>query len=174
MAVASTVLLSLGALYRWKRSPTVYLVDFACYKPKKEHKISMEGFLKMTKESEGFEEESLQFQRKISTRTGLGDKTYLPRGITSCPPKLCMNEVHLEENIVMFNALDALLAKTGIDPKDIDILVVNCGLFNPTPSLSAMIVNHYRLRSNIKSYNTRSHTVSDDEHYFPQILDVQF
>lgn len=35
----------------------------------------------------------------------------------------------------------------------IDILVVNCSLFNPTPSLSAMIVNHFKMRSNIVSYN---------------------
>lgn len=35
----------------------------------------------------------------------------------------------------------------------IDILVVNCSLFNPTPSLSAMIINHFKMRSNINSYN---------------------
>ena len=35
----------------------------------------------------------------------------------------------------------------------IDILVVNCSLFNPTPSLSAMIVNHFKMRSNVISYN---------------------
>ena len=41
----------------------------------------------------------------------------------------------------------------GIKPRDIDFLVVNCSLFCPTPSLSAMIVNHFRMRSNIVSYN---------------------
>jgi predicted naringenin-chalcone synthase len=35
----------------------------------------------------------------------------------------------------------------------IDILVVNCSLFNPTPSLSAMIVNHFKMRSNTITYN---------------------
>lgn len=35
----------------------------------------------------------------------------------------------------------------------IDILVVNCSLFNPTPSLSAMIIHHFKMRSNIVSYN---------------------
>ena len=35
----------------------------------------------------------------------------------------------------------------------IDILVVNCSLFNPTPSLSAMIINHFKMRSNVVSYN---------------------
>ncbi|KAL5130191.1 3-ketoacyl-CoA synthase 1 [Glycine soja] len=36
---------------------------------------------------------------QISTRVGLGDKTYLPRGITSCPPNLCMSEAHLEMSL---------------------------------------------------------------------------
>ena len=35
----------------------------------------------------------------------------------------------------------------------VDILIVNCSLFNPTPSLSAMIVNHFKMKSNIVSYN---------------------
>ena len=41
----------------------------------------------------------------------------------------------------------------GLKPRDIDILVVNCSLFNPTPSLSAMIINHFKMRSDILSYN---------------------
>ena len=32
-------------------------------------------------------------------------------------------------------------------------MIVNCSLFNPTPSLSAMIVNHFGMRPDIKSYN---------------------
>lgn len=149
----SAVLLFLFGLYWAKRSAPVYLVDFACYKPEKERKISVDSFLKMTEETGGFEEETLQFQRRISMKAGLGDETYLPRGITSRPPNLCMKEARLEAEAVMFGAMDALFAKTGVNPKDIDILVVNCSLFNPTPSLSAMIVNHYKLRTNIKSYN---------------------
>jgi hypothetical protein len=35
----------------------------------------------------------------------------------------------------------------------VDILVVNCSLFNPTPSLSAMLVNHFKMKSNVVSYN---------------------
>lgn len=53
----------------------------------------------------------------------------------------------------MFGALDNLFAGTGVKPKDIGILIVNCSLFNPTPSLSSMIINKYKLRGNIKSFN---------------------
>ncbi|MED6147770.1 inositol polyphosphate kinase kcs1 [Stylosanthes scabra] len=141
------------AFYLAKRSKPVYLVDFACYKPQEERKISVESFLKMSEESGEFQDETLQFQRRISSRAGLGDETYLPKGITARPPRLCMEEARAEAEAVMFGALDALFAKTGVNPRDIDIVVVNCSLFNPTPSLSAMIVNHYKLRTNVKTYN---------------------
>ncbi|KAJ9681047.1 hypothetical protein PVL29_020111 [Vitis rotundifolia] len=149
----SVVLLFLLGVYWAKRPSPVYLVDFACYKPEDERKMSVESFLEMTEDNGKFEEETVQFQRRISTRSGLGDETYLPRGITSRPPNLCMKEARAEAEAVMFGALDSLFSKTGVKPSDIGILIVNCSLFNPTPSLSAMIVNHYKLRTDISSYN---------------------
>ncbi|XP_019058304.1 PREDICTED: 3-ketoacyl-CoA synthase 1-like [Tarenaya hassleriana] len=140
-------------LYLAKRPRPVYLVDFACYKPEDERKMSVESFLTMTEENGAFNEEAVQFQRRISNRAGLGDETYLPRGITSRPPKLCMSEARAEAEAVMFGALDALFDKTGVKPADVGILIVNCSLFVPTPSLSAMVVNRYKMREDIKSYN---------------------
>ena len=58
-----------------------------------------------------------------------------------------------EAEQVMFGALDILFKNTGVRLKDIGILVVNCSLFNPTPSLSSMIINRYKLRGNILSFN---------------------
>jgi 3-ketoacyl-CoA synthase len=66
---------------------------------------------------------------------------------------LSLEEARVEAESVMFGALDDLFSKTGVKPRDIGILIVNCSLFNPTPSLSSMIVNHYKLRTDIKSYN---------------------
>lgn len=34
------------------------------------------------------------------------------------------------------------LERTGLKPKDIDVLVTNCSLFNPTPSLAGAFVWH--------------------------------
>nr|XP_023896431.1 3-ketoacyl-CoA synthase 1-like [Quercus suber] len=140
-------------LYWAKRSRPVYLVDFACYKPDDERKVTREFFLKISEDTGAFEEDTLHFQRRITTRSGLGDETYLPRGITSSPPNLCMEEARSEAEAVMFGALDALFQQTGVNPKEIGIVIVNCSLFNPTPSLSSMIVNHYKLRTDIKSFN---------------------
>lgn len=52
-----------------------------------------------------------------------------------------MTSAREEAEMVMFGVMDRLLQRTGVDPKDIDILVVNCSLFCPTPSLSAMVLH---------------------------------
>nr|AAC34858.1 senescence-associated protein 15 [Hemerocallis hybrid cultivar] len=151
---SSSIALLLLGVYYTRRPRPVYLVDFACYKPEDEHKISNEGFLEMTESTTAFNDKSLDFQTKITVRSGLGDETYLPPGIQARPPKLSMAEARLEAETVMFGCLDALFESTGINPsRDIGILIVNCSLFNPTPSLSAMIVNHYKMREDVKSFN---------------------
>ncbi|XVF09728.1 hypothetical protein REPUB_Repub07fG0120400 [Reevesia pubescens] len=55
--------------------------------------------------------------------------------------------------MVLFPVMDDLLSKTKLSPHDIDILVVNCSGFCPSPSLSSIIINKYSMRSDIKSYN---------------------
>ncbi|KAG0458250.1 hypothetical protein HPP92_023407 [Vanilla planifolia] len=53
----------------------------------------------------------------------------------------------------VFGAPDNLFCDTGIKSKDIGALVVNCSLFNPNPSLSAMIVDRYKLHGNMLGFN---------------------
>jgi len=35
----------------------------------------------------------------------------------------------------------------------IDGLIVNCSAFNPTPSLSAAVVNHFKFKQSIRTFN---------------------
>ncbi|XP_037425588.1 3-ketoacyl-CoA synthase 1-like [Triticum dicoccoides] len=141
-------------VYYFKRPRPVYLVEFACYKPEDQNKITKEAFLDMTESTGCFNDETLAFQTKITTRSALGDETYLPSGVLARPPRLNMAEARLEAEAVMFGCLDALFASTGIDPRrDVRILIVNCSLFNPTPSLASMIIHHYKMREDVKSFN---------------------
>eukprot|EP01018_Ginkgo_biloba_P013009 Gb_10050 [translate_table: standard] len=153
VTICSTIFVFVATVYFMKKPRPVYLIDFACYKPEDEIKCPMQRFYHLTEEAKAFTENTIEFQKRISERSGLGDETYLPPGVLSKPPNLCMKEARLEAEAVMFGALDELFAKTGVRPKDVGILIVNCSLFNPTPSLSAMIVNHYKMRGNVKSFN---------------------
>jgi 3-ketoacyl-CoA synthase len=86
-------------------------------------------------------------------RSGLGNETYLPDGVRQFPADKSMASARAEAEMVMFGVMDQLFASTGLKPRDIDILIVNCSLFNPTPSLSAMLVNKYKMRSDTLTYN---------------------
>ncbi|XP_043699617.1 3-ketoacyl-CoA synthase 4-like [Telopea speciosissima] len=149
----SAFLVLVGIVHFMTRPRPVYLIDFACYLPPSELKVPFEKFMKHSKLTGDFDESSLEFQRKILERSGLGEETYFPEAMHAIPPRLTMLSAREEAEQVIFGALDILFKNTNFNPKDIGILVVNCSLFNPTPSLSAMIVNKYKLRSNIKTFN---------------------
>ncbi|XXG64922.1 hypothetical protein AAC387_Pa05g2745 [Persea americana] len=151
--VGSAFLVFGSTVYMMTRPRPIYLVDYACYRPPDNLKVRSTQFMEHSRLSGNFDEPALEFQRKILERGGLGEETYVPEAMHYLPPRPSMAAAREEAEQVMFGALDALFQNTAVKPKDIGILVVNCSLFNPTPSLSAMIVNKYKLRGNIRSFN---------------------
>ncbi|KAJ8555440.1 hypothetical protein K7X08_012936 [Anisodus acutangulus] len=141
------------SLYIMSKPRPIYLLDFACYKPSDDLKVTKEQFIELARKSGKFDEPSLEFQKRILESSGIGNETYVPKSIGSSENTATMKEGRSEASTVMFGALDELFEKTKIRPKDVGVLVVNCSIFNPTPSLSAMIINHYKMRGNILSFN---------------------
>ncbi|KAK8572964.1 hypothetical protein V6N13_048536 [Hibiscus sabdariffa] len=142
-----------AALYLKSRRGKVYLLNFACYKAEADLMCSKERALRLYQGMGIFSEESLAFQKKILERSGLGDKTYLPRGLTTFPMERGIAEERRESEGVIFGAIEELLSKSGIPSGDIGIVVVNCSLFNPVPCLSDTIVNRFKLRHDVLSYS---------------------
>ncbi|MCL7049303.1 hypothetical protein MKW94_001090 [Papaver nudicaule] len=148
------VLMFFGLItYLMSRPRSVYLVDYACYKPPPNLKVSCEKFLGYARLLAYYSEPSLNFLSKILEVSGLGDETYMPKTLHELPQDFSVSGARDETEQVIFGALENLFSKTFVKPKDIGILVVNCSLFNPIPSLSAVIVNKYKLRENIRSFN---------------------
>lgn len=152
--ITCSALLVFGAtVYFMSRPRPVYLVDFACHLPDEKLQVPVQLFMERTRMSGFFDEKSIEFQKKILERSGLGPRTYLPEAMHALPPCPNMKAAREEAEQVMYGCLDELFEKTKIKPKDVGVLVVNCSLFNPTPSLSGMIVNKYKMRGNIRTYN---------------------
>ncbi|RZR97491.1 hypothetical protein BHM03_00026690 [Ensete ventricosum] len=141
------------AVYFMSKPRPIYLLDFACYRPSDDLKVVNCTPAPRSWKSGKFNEESLAFQSRILKSSGIGDETYVPKSVFSPGNCATMTEGLAEASTAMISALDELFDKCRVRPKDVGILVVNCSLFNPTPSLSAMIVNHYNMRGNILSYN---------------------
>ncbi|XP_015166551.1 3-ketoacyl-CoA synthase 20-like [Solanum tuberosum] len=136
-----------------KPSQKVFLIDFACYKPLASQMCTKEKSLEIAKSMGNYSEEMLDKMRMAMDKVGLGDSTYLPKTLVTNSPNLCLETSLKEAQDVMFGALDIVFEKTKIDPKDVGILIVNCSVFDPVPSLSCMIVNHYKMNENVLSYN---------------------
>ncbi|KAG5236918.1 ECERIFERUM family protein [Salix suchowensis] len=135
---SSFLIILIATVYFMSKPRTIYLVDYACYKPPVTCRVPFSTFMEHSRLILKDKPKSVEFQMRILERSGLGEETCLPLG---------------EAELVIFSVMDSLFKKTGLKPKDIDILIVNCSLFSPTPSLSAMVINKYKLRSNIKSFN---------------------
>ncbi|XVE94707.1 hypothetical protein REPUB_Repub02eG0031900 [Reevesia pubescens] len=153
IVICSTILVFGLTVFIMTRPRPVYLVDYSCYRAPDHLKAPYGRFMEHSRLTGDFDESSLEFQRKILERSGLGEETYVPKAMHNIPPTSSMAAAREEAEEVMFGALDILFKNTNVIPKEIGILVVNCSLFNPTPSLSAMIVNKYKLRGNIRSFN---------------------
>jgi len=135
------------------RTSSVYLRGFTCASMPDDWTVTTERFRRTALQNFGLEDKSVEFCLKLLGRSGLGEQTYFPPGLMSYPPDLSMQAARAEALYIFTNTLDALFASTGVNPKDIDILVVNCSLFAPTPSLAAMIMNAYGMREDVNSYN---------------------
>ncbi|KAH0665886.1 hypothetical protein KY285_027092 [Solanum tuberosum] len=133
------------------RPRNVYLVDFACYKPDEADMMSKQQLLDIM--SSTFVNEAVHLQKKVLERSGYSDKTYLPESIRRLPEKIMtFEESRKGTEKVIFGAIDDLLAKTKVKAPEIGIVIVNIGLYNPAPSLSSMIVNHYKLGVDVLTY----------------------
>jgi 3-ketoacyl-CoA synthase len=140
-------------VYLMLRPRAVYLVDYACFRTAPNCRVPFSSFLEHAKQVPVLNDRSIRFMTKLLERSGLGEETCLPPAHHYIPPyDYCtLDAARGEVDLVVFGALDDLFAKTGVSPGDIDILVVNCSLFCPTPSFVDMIINRYKLRSDIRS-----------------------
>ncbi|XP_061370579.1 probable 3-ketoacyl-CoA synthase 21 [Gastrolobium bilobum] len=135
-----------------RRKVPIYLIDFSCYCPPSSYRLPMAMF-EENNLFDNMDPEAVDFQCKIIAKSGFSEETSIPPSLAQIP-KIKALAFGLEEaETIMFSAITDLFQKNNINPKAIDILITNSCVFCPTPSLSAMIVNKFRMRSNIMSFH---------------------
>ncbi|GER55457.1 3-ketoacyl-CoA synthase [Striga asiatica] len=152
-AAAALLLLLLLLVFLLRRRRPVFLFNYSCYKPPPHRRCSFQAAESFLRRQSAFPPAAIEFMRGIYVKSGLGDRTYAPPFIfePGCAPTLKHASQEAEEGISA--AVDALLSKTRMDPLEIDAVVVACGSFSPSPSLSSLIVNRYKLRPDVKTYD---------------------
>uniref|UniRef100_A0A452ZW00 3-ketoacyl-CoA synthase n=1 Tax=Aegilops tauschii subsp. strangulata TaxID=200361 RepID=A0A452ZW00_AEGTS len=147
--LAAFVPAAVAAVYLSLRPRAVYMVDYACFRPSPGLRVPFAAFQEHA--STCVDERSLRFMVRLLERSGLGEETCLPDAQHYIPPERDLESSRDEAELVVFSAIDDLLAKTNVSGEDIDILVVNCSLFAPTPSFADMVVSRYKLREDVRS-----------------------
>uniref|UniRef100_A0A383VN25 3-ketoacyl-CoA synthase n=1 Tax=Tetradesmus obliquus TaxID=3088 RepID=A0A383VN25_TETOB len=136
------------------RKPKVSVLDFAVHRPHESWRFPRSALRDLCERSGHFTEEDIQFQEKIAYRTGLGDETGVCPAIQAgMDEALGIEPARFEFSATCFPAIEDLFAKTGVSPQQVKFIVTNSSLFNPTPSLSAMIMNHFKMGSDTKNYS---------------------
>ncbi|KAK9288683.1 hypothetical protein L1049_017146 [Liquidambar formosana] len=136
-----------------KRKVAIYLLDFACYQPPDSCRLPKSMFVEHIFLDNSFDSDCVAFKTKIMEKSGFSEETSIPPSQSYLPIRKSISFDFEEATTVIFSTVTELLKKNKINPKTIDILISNSSLFCPTPSLSAMVVNKFKMRSNIMSFN---------------------
>ncbi|KAK1279685.1 3-ketoacyl-CoA synthase 7 [Acorus gramineus] len=149
----AAIIITLTAMYCSYRSKKLYILDFSCYQGPDFCRAPVSTYLEHYEISGQFDQDNIKFQAKILERSGLGNEPCVPPGIKVLPPDLSFNASLKEVEDVLFTATEDVLTKNKVNPKTIDILITNCSLFCPTPSMSSMVINRFGFRSNVMSFS---------------------
>ncbi|XVF75406.1 hypothetical protein PTKIN_Ptkin13bG0185900 [Pterospermum kingtungense] len=137
-----------------KRNQYCYMLGYECYKSADDRKLDTEACVKVVMRNKNLGLEQYRFLLKTIVSSGLGEETYGPTNVIDGREESpTEKDAHSEMDEIMFDTLDKLFANSGVSPSEIDILVVDVSLFSPAPSLTSRIINRYKMRDNIKSFN---------------------
>ncbi|XBH67903.1 hypothetical protein VPH35_096196 [Triticum aestivum] len=139
--------------YLIRHPRNVYLVDYACFRTSYKYRAPKATFLEHAHISPFFGESTTKFIARVIERSGMGEETLVPPAIYYVEPDCSLDEGRSEAEMVIFSTIDDLLAKTCIGLDAIDVLITNCSLFYPVPSIADRIVNRYALRGDIRVIN---------------------
>jgi 3-ketoacyl-CoA synthase len=145
-AVKTTFAILVVLAWYMSRQNPVYLLSFATFQAPDSWKCSHKDIMEIIRRQKCFNDVSLDFMARILERSGTGQATAWPPGITQClagpdiPADRSMTATRKESETVIFDIVERALKKANVQPREIDVLIINCSLFSPTPSLCAMVL----------------------------------
>ncbi|KAL3653124.1 3-ketoacyl-CoA synthase 12 [Castilleja foliolosa] len=137
-----------------RRHQNCYILDYECYKPSPDRKLSTKFSGEIIRRNKHLGNNEYKFLLKAIVSSGIGEETYAPKMVfdgREASPTLADGLLEMDEFFV--DSIDKLFRRTGISPSEIDVLVVNISMLATIPSLSARIINFYKMRHDVKVYN---------------------
>lgn len=124
------------------------------YKPSDDRKLPTEFCGDVIKRAKNLGLNEYKFLLKAIVSSGIGEETYAPKMVFEGREENPTYQDAIVEMEELFEyTIGRLFKRTGISPSEIDILVVNISMLACMPSLSSRIVNMYKMRDDVKTYN---------------------
>ncbi|KAM0920703.1 hypothetical protein ACQ4PT_007334 [Festuca glaucescens] len=137
-----------------RRQSRCYLLDYVCHKPSDDRKVNTEVAGDVVQRNSRLGISEYRFLLRVIIRSGIGEETYCPLNILEQREDTPTHQDSVDEMDAFLDATIAgLFAKSGFEPRDVDVLVVNVSMFSPAPSLAARIVHRYGMREDVAAYN---------------------
>ncbi|XP_019199032.1 PREDICTED: 3-ketoacyl-CoA synthase 12-like [Ipomoea nil] len=148
------IFFSLKKMMDRRTNRACYILDYQCYKPTDDRMLSTKHSGEVVFRNKNLGLSEYKFLLKAIVSSGIGEETYGPRmvfqGREECP---AYEDGVSEMEEFFHDSIGKMLKRQGICPSEIDVLVVNVSMLASVPSLSARIVNGYKMREDIKVYN---------------------
>nr|GLL20810.1 3-ketoacyl-CoA synthase 19-like [Ipomoea trifida] len=141
--------------YLRRRDQCCYMLNYECYKPTDAgRRLSTDKSALVVYRNRNLGIDEFRFLLQTMVNSGVGEQTYIPinvlEGREDCPT---LEDSYTEVDDIMFQTLDNLFAKSKVSPSEIDVLVVNVSLLASAPSLTSRVVNRYKMREDVKTFN---------------------
>uniref|UniRef100_A0A7N1A1K7 3-ketoacyl-CoA synthase n=1 Tax=Kalanchoe fedtschenkoi TaxID=63787 RepID=A0A7N1A1K7_KALFE len=140
--------------FRQRGDRHCYMLTYKCFKASEDRRLDTETCARIILRNKNLGLEEYRFLLQTIASSGIGQYTYAPKNVLNGNeehPALADAVAEMEE--IIFSTLDQVFEASGFGPTDIDILVVNVSLMASMPSLTARIINRYKMREDVKVYN---------------------
>ncbi|CAN8305970.1 unnamed protein product [Cochlearia groenlandica] len=137
-----------------KKDQNCYILDYQCHKPSDDRMVNTQFSGEVILRNKHLKLNEYKFLLKAIVSSGIGEQTYAPRlffeGREQSPT---LQDGILEMQEFYIDTIKKVLERNKLSPSDIDLLVVNVSMLNSTPSLASRIINHYKMREDVKVFN---------------------
>ncbi|XP_068638898.1 3-ketoacyl-CoA synthase 5-like [Aristolochia californica] len=155
IAFLLAIVVYVATVWYINRRRSVHIVDFTCYDPPNTCRVPHAAFEEHSYLLFHREEERhlADFHIRVLHLSGLGEETALPPLTHYVPLDPTLDAAREEAEMIMFSSVECLLKKTRVQAEEIDVVIVNCSVFAPNPSLADMLVNKFQFREDVKCIN---------------------
>ncbi|KAK6935937.1 FAE1/Type III polyketide synthase-like protein [Dillenia turbinata] len=131
-----------------------YILDYECYKPPDDRKLNSDFCGQIIKRNQNLGLEDYKFLLRIIVSSGLGEHTYGPRNVLAGREESPSIQDAIEEMEEFFSdSIGKLLSRSRVSASEVDVLVVNVSMLACVPSLTSRIVNRYKMRHDVRTFN---------------------